>query len=77
MTQQTDIIPVDAQQKVQETEAFIKTYDGYTIGTSLAYAEAGEDLKAIKGNKIDTYHDTHEAALQWGRQQWTVTIKGD
>ena len=29
---------------------------------------------AIKGNRIDVYFDTHEAALQWGRKQ--LTVKG-
>ena len=29
---------------------------------------------AIKGNKLDVYFDTHEAALQWGRQYLDVTV---
>ena len=31
---------------------------------------------AIKGNKLDVYHDSHEAALRWGRQNLLVTIEG-
>lgn len=29
---------------------------------------------AIKNGKLDVYFDTHEAALEWGRQYLTVTI---
>ena len=29
---------------------------------------------AIKGNKIDIYFESHEEALEWGRQEKEVTI---
>jgi len=31
---------------------------------------------AIKGNKLDLYFDTHQEALNWGRQQIIVTRVG-
>lgn len=29
---------------------------------------------AIKGNKLDVYFDSHQQALNWGRQKLTVTV---
>ena len=29
---------------------------------------------AIKGNKLDVYFDSHQEALNWGRQKLTVTV---
>jgi 3D (Asp-Asp-Asp) domain-containing protein len=31
---------------------------------------------AIKGDKLDLYFDTHQEALEWGRQNITVTLYG-
>ena len=32
---------------------------------------------AIKGNKIDIFFDTHEEALEWGRQTVVIQVKRD
>lgn len=42
------IIPVEVQKVVEQTEIMVKTYDNYLISTQETYANAGEDLRAIK-----------------------------
>lgn len=43
---------------------------GYDAGTVEVVDRGG----AIKGNKLDVFYPTHEAALQWGRQWVDVTV---
>lgn len=44
------LIPPEAARAVQESDVFLKAYESYEITTSIAYATAGEDLKALKAN---------------------------
>jgi len=44
---------------------------GYNRGRAVTVLDRGG---AIKGNKLDLYFDTHEAALQWGVKPLTVEI---
>jgi glucan-binding YG repeat protein len=46
MTEQ--IIPVEAQRTVEQTEIMVKTFDNYIVSTQDTYAKAGEDLLEIK-----------------------------
>ena len=64
-----------------------KAVEGITVamdksmpfGTKIYIDGVGERIVqdrggAIKGNKIDLYFDSHEEALEWGRQEKEVTI---
>jgi 3D (Asp-Asp-Asp) domain-containing protein len=44
---------------------------GYAGDQAVEVADRGG---AIKGNKLDLFFPTHEAALQWGRQSVDVTV---
>jgi 3D (Asp-Asp-Asp) domain-containing protein len=44
---------------------------GYADDQAVEVADRGG---AIKGNKLDLFFSTHEAALQWGRQTVEVTV---
>jgi 3D (Asp-Asp-Asp) domain-containing protein len=44
---------------------------GYNGGEPVEVIDRGG---AIKGNKLDVYFDSHQTALQWGRQQIWVTV---
>ncbi len=46
----TQIIPAEAVRATQDVDVFLKSYENYDITTALAYASAGEDLKALKAN---------------------------
>ncbi len=50
-----EIIPVEAQQKAEETEVMVQSYDGYAIVSQKAYQFSAEDLKKIKAkaNELD------------------------
>lgn len=45
-------------------------YDGELVGIYQAEDTGGD----IKGKVIDLYHDTHEAAKEWGKKQCTVIV---
>ncbi len=45
--------------------------DGYNNNRPVPVRDRGS---AIKGNRLDTYHDTHQLALNWGRKQCKVWI---
>lgn len=47
---------------------------GYHEGVFVPVLDRGG---AIKGNKLDLYFPTHQAALKWGRQKVAVTIALD
>jgi uncharacterized membrane protein YqiK len=42
------IVPVEAEQVIKETEIMVKNYDNYIVSTQASYDGAGESLKAIK-----------------------------
>jgi 3D (Asp-Asp-Asp) domain-containing protein len=44
---------------------------GYADNQAVEVADRGG---AIKGNKLDLFFPTHEAALAWGRQMVEVTV---
>lgn len=48
MSNETEIIPVEATRKVAESEALVKTYDNFRITTAEVYVNAGGDLKVVK-----------------------------
>lgn len=51
---------------------------GSTILIDGQYEYIAEDVGgAIKGKKIDIFHNTHAEALQYGRQKHTVQIKAE
>lgn len=69
------------------TASGVKAIEGVTVatdnsipfGTKIYIDSVGERIVqdrggAIKGNKIDLYFDSHERALEWGRQTKQVTI---
>ena len=67
---------------IQPGDKFVAAPPEYPFGTMLDIPGYGlvpvlDRGGAIEGKKIETYHDTHEAALQWGRKELTVTIQGD
>lgn len=43
------IVPVEAQKAVADTETMVKTYDNYIVQSQENYSGAGEDLRRIKG----------------------------
>lgn len=45
------IIPIEAQQKAQESKLLSKQYDDFQITTAGTYALAGENLKAVKAKR--------------------------
>ena len=45
---------------------------GYADGKAVPVLDRGG---AIKGNRLDVYFPTHQAALNWGRQTLTVEIE--
>jgi 3D (Asp-Asp-Asp) domain-containing protein len=47
---------------------------GYHDGKSVEVIDRGG---AIKGNKLDLYFPTHQAALEWGRKVVTVKVVGE
>ncbi|KAB2334497.1 LysM peptidoglycan-binding domain-containing protein [Cytobacillus depressus] len=59
------VIAVDPEVIPLGSKVFVEGY---------GYATAEDIGSAIKGNKIDLFIPTTEAALQWGRQQVNVTI---
>lgn len=69
------------------TASGVKAVEGVTVatdksipfGTKIYIEGVGERIVqdrggAIKGNKIDLYFDTHEQALEWGRQERKIKI---
>lgn len=69
------------------TASGAKAVEGVTIATDTEYIPFGTQVQidgniytvqdtggAIKGNRIDIYFDTHEKALQYGRQIKEVII---
>ena len=68
--------------RVKKGDRFVAAPRTYPFNTlmSIPGYNNGKDVKvldrggAIKGDKLDLYFDTHEAALKWGRQQVNVTI---
>ena len=46
--------------------------DGYNDNKPVEVLDRGG---AIKGNRIDLYFDTHDAALQFGRQNITILVE--
>ena len=67
---------------IQPGDKFVAAPPEYPFGTMLDIPGYGlvpvlDRGGAIKGDRIDTFHDTHESALQWGRKRLTVTVKGD
>ncbi len=53
---ETSIVPVEVQQKAEETESMLRAYDNFQITTAEIYVGAGEDLKIVKAKwkELDT-----------------------
>ena len=65
--------------KIQKGDKFVAAPKEYPFGTMIDIPGYGEVPVldrggAIKGVKLDIYFDTHEQALQWGRQYLKVKI---
>ncbi len=66
---------------IRSGDKFIAAPPEYPFGTVMEIPGYGKyEVKdrggAIKGNKIDLYFDTHQEALNWGRQEVEVKIYG-
>jgi len=66
--------------KIKPGDRFVAADKRYAFGTMVTIPGYGrvpilDRGGAIRGNKIDVYHDTHKQALRWGRQYLSVTIE--
>ncbi len=70
----TQIIPAEAVRAAQESNVFLKAYEDYDITTALAYASAGEDLKALKANlkALDTKRKDLTKPLDQSKKEITA-----
>jgi len=68
--------------KISKGDRFVAAPKEYPFGTEMIIPgyNGGKAVKvldrggAIKGNKLDLYFDTHQEALQWGRQYLDVIV---
>jgi 3D (Asp-Asp-Asp) domain-containing protein len=64
---------------IQQGDRFVAAPKNFKFGVKMIIPNYGVvEVKdrggAIKGNKLDVYFDTHEQALQWGRQNLIVYV---
>lgn len=68
--------------KIQHKDKFIAAPRTFEFGTKIyipGYGTAKVEDRggAIQGSRLDVYFPSHREALQWGRQNLTVTILGE
>ena len=68
------VIAVDPKVIPLGTKVYVQGLNG---AWDYGYAIAADTGGAIKQNKIDLYHDSHQDALKWGRRSVRVYILGE
>lgn len=65
---------------IEKGDRFVAAPKNYPFGTVMIIPGYGKVKVldrggAIKGNRLDVYFDTHEQALEWGRQYLDVVVE--